>query len=412
MIWLTSGLGLMLCIVLVFLFKWANQFVALYQVSETATNTDYTPHVGVILALRGADPFLEKSLRGLMSLEYPSHEIRIIIDSATDPAFAVVDRVHRDLAAQNVTVEILIVDQATSSLKNAALIQGIRGCSDRCEAYAWLDSDTVPHPQWLKDLMAPLHAESVGATCGIRWYAPPTATLANYVRHIWNTAAVNQMVAFEIGWGGAFAIRKSVYQEAGLESKWSRALVEDTLAANEILLQGRHIQFVANCTMSNPESASMGWCVKFVTRQLQGLRYYHSAWTNVCLFGMFSGAALVGTAVAIPLALLNHDSASAAISTFSLIGFGLVAVWLMNRSERCVYNHLGSRAAGGCSHPLMLIVAAPLTQLVHFIALIRVSMLSQVSWRGIHYIIRSGHEITRTNYQPFVAEHDIGQQSL
>lgn len=412
MIWLTTGLGSMLVIVLVFLFKWANQFVALYQVSETATNTDYTPHVGVILALRGADPFLEKSLRGLMSLEYPSHEIRIIVDSAVDPAFAVVDRVHRDIAAENVAVEILIVDQATSSLKNSALIQGIKGCSDRCEAYAWLDSDTVPHAGWLNDLIAPLHSKNVGATCGIRWYSPPTTTLANYVRHIWNTAAVNQMVAFEIGWGGAFAIRKSLYQEAGLESKWSRALVEDTLASNEILLRGRHVKFVANCTMSNPESASMGWCVKFVTRQLQGLRYYHNAWSSVCLFGMFSGAALVGSAVTVPLALMNHDYLSAGISATSLIVFGTVAGWLMQRSERCVNTHLGLGAVGTCSHPLMLIVAAPLTQVVHFIALIRVSVLSHVTWRGIHYHIRSGHEITRKNYEPFVAENDTGQRSL
>ncbi len=120
----------------------------------------------------------------------------------------------------------------------------------------------------------------------------------------------------------------------------------------------------------------------------------------------------VGSAVTVPLALMNHDYLSAGISATSLIVFGTVAGWLMQRSERCVNTHLGLGAVGTCSHPLMLIVAAPLTQVVHFIALIRVSVLSHVTWRGIHYHIRSGHEITRKNYEPFVAENDTGQRSL
>lgn len=409
---LTCTLALLLLIILAVQVKWANRFVELYDVRTETDEAPYLPHVGVIMSLRGADPFLEDSLRGLMSLDYPSHEIRIIIDSQVDPAWAVVDRVRRQMGAGNLDIEILNVCQETSSLKNSALIQGINGCSDRCEAYAWLDSDTVPYAGWLTDLVAPLKDEKIGAACGIRWYAPPTNTLANYVRHIWNSAAVLQMVAYEIGWGGAFAIRKSVYKEVELEHKWCRALVEDTLASNEVLLGGRRVEFVAACTMPNPENASLSWCVKFVTRQLQGLRYYHDAWRLVLLFGVLSGAVLLGNAIMIPWALLAQDYLSAGISASVFLVFGVIAGWLMNRSERRVNEYLGDRAVGDYSRPLRLILAAPVAQVVHLVALVRAYVLSDVTWRGIRYHIRSGMEIRRTNYAPYVPETDIVQHSL
>jgi len=402
MLILSLSLAALLLLVLAVHVWWASQFVSLYRKAPMPQESHDSSHVGVIMSLRGADPFLEDSLRGLMSLDHPSHEIRIIVDHENDPALAIVERLLRETKAKNVDIEILNVCQCTSSLKNSALIQGIKGCSSRCEAFAWLDSDTVPHARWLKDLIAPLQNETIGAACGIRWYAPPTTTIANYVRHIWNSGAVLQMVAFDIGWGGAFAIRKAVYEEAELERKWSRALVEDTLASNEMLLGGRRLAFVAACTMPNPESASLGWCVSFVTRQLQGLRYYHDAWRRVMAFGLFSGVALVGNAVMLPLALISQDHVSAGISSLTLATFGMVAGWLIYRSEREVELFLQDRAVGGRSLPLML--AAPFAQLIHLVALVRAYTCTDVTWRGIRYKIRSGTDITRTNYAPYVAE--------
>lgn len=405
-------LAVLLLLMLAVQVRWANHFVSLYAAPAPLRSMETCPHVGVVLSLRGADPFLENCLRGVLSLDYPAHEIRIIIDSDQDPALLVVSRVLKQYRAENVTVEILNVWQQTSSLKNSALIQGIQGCSDKCSVYAWLDSDTVPSPEWLTALVAPLQDDSVGAACGIRWYAPPSRTLGNYVRHLWNSAAVLQMVAFEIGWGGAFAIRRSVYEEASLEQKWGRALVEDTLASNEVLVGGRHVRFVAECTMSNPESATLAWCVSFVTRQLQGLRYYHSAWKTVLMFGLISGAVLVGNLTVLAVSVANQAWLAAGIITTTLAVFAAVAGWLMNRSERLVNRFLQNRTAGTISSPVMLMLAAPVTQIVHLVALIRAFVLSDVTWRGIRYQIRSGQDVTRTNYAPYAAETDAVQHSL
>ena len=383
---------------------WANQFVNLYRNSHRPQKDIQYPHVGVIMSLRGADPFLEESLRGLMSLDYPSHEIQIIVDSEIDPACDIVNRVYQDMNCDNVNIEILNVSQQTSSLKNSALIQGITACSNACEAYAWLDSDTVPYPSWLKDVIAPLNNDNVGVACGIRWYAPPTHTIANYVRHIWNSAAVLQMVVFGIGWGGAFAIRRDVYEKAELADKWSRALVEDTLASSEVLAEGKRVEFVAAATMPNSESATFPWCVRFITRQLQGLRYYHSAWTTVMIFGLLSGSVLVLDTMLSVVALAQRDFLSAGIGFAALATFGIVAGWLMIRSEKQVNRHLQDRSVGTLSSPVKLMIAAPVTQVVHLLALVRAYVLTDVTWRGIHYEIRSGMDVTRTNYSPYQTE--------
>jgi len=412
MIIASSAAVVLLLVVVVAQVKWANNFVRLYD-RRTARPAEFEfPHVGVILPLRGADPFLEDCLRGVMSLEYPSHEIRIIIDSRVDPAVVVVDRIRNELNAANVQVEVLNLCQETSSLKNAALVQGIHGCSSQCEVFAWLDSDTVPHANWLRDLVAPLRDESIAVTCGVRWYAPPSNTLANYVRHIWNSGAVLQMVAFSIGWGGAFAIRKAIVEKLDLQEKWCRALVEDTLASNEVLLDGKRIAFVAECTMANPESTSLKWCLSFVTRQLQGLRYYHRAWRTVLWFGLFSGCVLLVNLSLLLYGLLFDDLLCAALCGGGVVTFGVVTGWLMHRSERCVNAFIGDRAVGDYSLPLMLILAAPMTQIIHLIALVRACALRCVTWRGIRYQIHSGLNIKRTNYVPHLSETETPRHSL
>jgi hypothetical protein len=404
---LSLSLATPLLLVLLVQVKWTEQFLRLYRSPAILQSGSTNPHVGIIMSLRGADPFLECSLRGLMSLDYPSHEIRIVVDSEIDPAFKIVDRVHRELAASHVVLEILDVCQHTASLKNSALVQGINGCSSRCEVYAWVDADTVPDPGWLRALVAPLQEDSVGAACGIRWYAPPTTTVANYVRHIWNSAAVIQMVAHGIGWGGAFAIRKTVYEELKLEEKWERALFEDTLASNEVLLRGRRMAFVPACTMPNAESATMKWCTNFVTRQLQGLRYYHGAWRQVLGFGLFSGVVLLGNIAMVPWALMNRDFVSAGIGLSVILTFGVTIGWLMQYVEREVDSLLGDRSIGNGSRPLMLALAAPITQVIHLIALVRAYMQRNVNWRGIDYEVRSGMDIVRRNYSPYAHEKQL-----
>lgn len=149
-----------------------------------------------------------------------------------------------------------------------------------------------------------------------------------------------------------------------------------------------------------------------MTRQLQGLRYYHDAWRTVLLFGLFSGFVLLANAVLVPWSLIASDAVSAMISGTALATFGIVCAGLVYRSESRVNAYLGQRSVGTYSLPIMLAIAAPAAQVVHMIALVRAYVLSDVTWRGIRYRIRSGMDITRTNYAPYKAETDLLKHSL
>ena len=46
----------------------------------------------MILSLRGADPSLEACVKGLLAQDYPAYRAHIVIDSAEDPAQAVIAR--------------------------------------------------------------------------------------------------------------------------------------------------------------------------------------------------------------------------------------------------------------------------------------------------------------------------------
>lgn len=415
---LTVAVVLSLCLLIVLILQvyWSNQFVGLYRQiparMPAPVPDEALPHVGVVLSLRGADPFLRDCLRGLFALDYPSFEIRIIVDNEADAALPIVREMVQQGQANHVTVELLNVCQATSSLKNAALVQAIDGCSDRCTVYAWLDSDTIPYPNWLRDLCAPLKDDSVGAACGIRWYAPPSNTLANHVRHLWNSAALLQMQAFSIGWGGAFAITRSFCDTAGLKEKWRRALVEDTLTSSEVLKTGKSVRFVAAATMPNAESTSLAGCISFVTRQLQSLMYYHHAWRRVVSFGLFGGV-IVGTMPALAAAALVQGDAATLILILSSLGvFGGVLGWLMHRGEKVVREALRQRYELPLSHWMMLVAAAPVTQVIHLLALCRALLTSEVTWRGITYRIRSGLDINRLNYSAYFPSTSAGAESI
>ena len=122
------------------------------------------------------------------------------------------------------------------------------------------------------------------------------------------------------------------------------------------------------------------------------------------IFGLLSGSVLVLDTMLSVVALAQRDFLSAGIGFAALATFGIVAGWLMIRSEKQVNRHLRDRSVGTLSSPIKLMIAAPVTQVVHLLALVRAYVLTDVTWRGIHYEIRSGMDVTRTNYSPYQTE--------
>lgn len=406
MLWFQCSASLVLILLTLIQIHWANLFVALFRRRWPNTDDSQLPHLGVALSLRGADPFLKDCLQGLMTQDYPSHEIRIVLDSQSDPALPVVEAVCNELSSKHVTVEFLDVCSDSCSLKNLALVQSISGMSDQCQAYVWLDSDTIPDRNWLRNMARPLINTDVGAVSGFRWYAPPEQTIANLVRHVWNAGASLQMMVFGIGWGGSFAIRRSIFDEGHIAEKWLQAMTEDTLASNVVLKSGCRIDFVSEATMVNCESTTFSACISFMTRQMQLLKFYHQCWPKVLWGGLLAGAALMSVIVLTTIAAIRLDPFRFTTGAATLLFATCAAIYLINRSERTISQQQGDRCKHIISSPVRLLMSIPSTLLIYSIALIRTYVVKHVRWRGIDYELRAGRSPLRRNYTPYATASD------
>jgi cellulose synthase/poly-beta-1,6-N-acetylglucosamine synthase-like glycosyltransferase len=103
-----------------------------------------------------------------------------------------------NLNQKHIIVSPLNVRYQTCSLKCSALIQAVSSLNDDCEVVALIDSDTVPHPRWLRELVLPLADRRIGLTAGNRWYVPIKDQWGSLARYLWNISAVLQMNFYTI----------------------------------------------------------------------------------------------------------------------------------------------------------------------------------------------------------------------
>ena len=127
----------------------------LYRFRGPALVDDACPRAAVILCVRGLDPFLPACLKGLLQQDYPDYDVWIVVDSTRDAAWPVVNELVQQSGKDNIHVLPLTRRIDTSSRKIAGILQAMLHLEDWHEIVAILDSDTIPHATWLRQLAAP-----------------------------------------------------------------------------------------------------------------------------------------------------------------------------------------------------------------------------------------------------------------
>lgn len=342
----------------------------------------------VVLCLRGSDPFLAQTIAAATAQDHPDYELRIVVDSEADPAWA---EVHSALAASpprcRVVVEPLAERPATSTLKCASLLQGLRDAERETAMVALLDADVVPPATWLRTLAAALAAPECGVATGNRWYAPPDGELGSWTRAGWNAGALVQMVSFGIPWGGTLALKSHLLESAGLREKWAAAFCEDTLLPAALARSKSRVSFVPPLIAVNRESITLEALVPWITRQLLTARLYHPAWPLVAAFGLSAPVAVVATLVALCLAAGRGDTSAlvglaACLVTF-LVSLPALFLWI----ERAVHRTVAGRLPLEPSSFAAAVRGTFTAQGVYGGAILRAMTLRSASWRGVTYAI-------------------------
>ncbi|HQU82058.1 MAG TPA: glycosyltransferase [Pyrinomonadaceae bacterium] len=244
---------------------------------ELAKNEiDFAPFVSIIAPCRGLDADLEENLRALFRQNFPKYEIVFAVDDERDEAVFVIKK----LIAENPQVSAkLIVAPKTkeSSQKVENLREAVLKVSDESEIFVFVDSDARPVENWLKNLIAPLKDEKIGAATGYRWFISKKRNLASELRVVWNASiasALGENVKSNFCWGGSMAMRREVFEKLEMREKW-RGTVSDDFAVTRAMKEAKlPIFFVPQALTASVEDCSFSELFEFTTRQMKITRVY------------------------------------------------------------------------------------------------------------------------------------------
>jgi cellulose synthase/poly-beta-1,6-N-acetylglucosamine synthase-like glycosyltransferase len=377
----------------------------------------WLPNTTIILSLRGADPFLPNCLEALLNQNYPAYSVHIIIDSREDEAWDIVDKTLYNFGGITpVKVSALKVKRPNCSLKCSALVQAIADLDKDCEVVAFVDADTLTHPNWLRELVAPLSNPKVGAATGNRWYVPDYQLWGSLTRYLGNIPMVVHMAIHNVPWGGTLAIKTQALKRSQLLEQWGQGLVEDVLVYQAMQEQGLSVQFVPSLIMLNQEQCSLLSYIVWLKRQLLCVRLYHPSWSLVVAHVMTTTLIPLLSVGLFLIAGVTYQWEATAWVAGGLCCYGLGQASLVLILERGVRQVLHKRMEImpeiSVIAMIKMLSAIPLTQLIFMWAVVSATTARCIDWRGITYEIKGPWNIRLLNYRPYRNSKSSAIQNL
>ncbi len=361
--------------------------------NESQGGSDNFPRAAIILCLRGFEEGIPDCLAELIGQNYPDYELHIAFDSPQDPAAQQVQDFFED---QNSKVQLHFFEPLPNcSYKCSGIVHTLSQLDEKFEVVAFCDGDAIVDDKWLRDLVLPMMNDSqIGATTGNRWFDPTDVSTGALVRKHWNAAAIVQMQAYDIAWGGTMAVRRNVIEKCGLIELWSKSFCEDTGLTEAIVDKGLRLHRVPNLIVENNETSTVLESFQWIARQLLTVRLHHKAWPLVMAHGLITGVATIAAPViAVGLFACGYFIAGRSVLIAWLV-YQVLNILLLMLIEYCNQEALGQRESA-VYHPTpkpplrWRILSLMMVQVLHPLAVIRAMRMESVTWRGIGYQIDS-----------------------
>jgi cellulose synthase/poly-beta-1,6-N-acetylglucosamine synthase-like glycosyltransferase len=363
---------------------------------------DFTPFVSVIAPGRGLEPGLEENFSALLQQQYPEFEILFVFETAEDPALDPIMRLldrHPKVNAQTV-----IAGAATDSGQKVHNLRvATTKVSEKCEVLVFVDSDARTGPNWLRQLIAPLADEQLGASSGYRWFVPLKGGLASRLRSIWNASVASALGADRsrnFCWGGSTAIRKSVFDELQIRDRW-RGTVSDDFTVTRVLQEAKlPIYFNPNCLVASIGDCDFHELLEFTTRQIKITRVYApQLWRPVLLGGFLFALTFFGGLGLLLWRIATAQSFALLLAVLSII-FLLGAAksfirWRVVRIPLTSYSRELNRDLSG------QILLWPVASLLYLYNAIVAGFSQRIVWRGITYELKSPTEAVIISRESF-----------
>ncbi|MDO4574509.1 MAG: glycosyltransferase family 2 protein [Planctomycetia bacterium] len=368
------------------------------------------PKVAVLLSLRGADPWLRKSLEGVLQQEYPRFEFFVATDSEEDSAMPILRKVREEHPDFPLHIQTLREYPTGCSLKCACLAQVLESLDDSFEIVAFIDGDVIPHPHWLRELVAPFADERVEFTTGYRWFDPVSLSLGAWVRYVWNLASYVHVYLNGIVWGGSFAVRRSTLKKLDLIGVWKQTVVEDTVTTHLARVHGCKIGFVPSNLMVCQENCTLSLAHRWAARQMLWIRLYSpTIWLRMVAMTLFLVLIHAATFYLLWISWVAENR-----EAFLWILSGLLFFWGATFGMTIRLEQIASKniqvfqprlRRKRVRDMLLFLISVPLTVASFSLGMFQTYRTRTIFWRGIEYSIRMAKHVSikRLNYHPYVS---------
>lgn len=352
------------------------------------------PPTSVVIPCKGDDGTLLENLESLVQQDHPDIEFVLVTATADDPACAAFTQLKMRQPQRRIRTVVAGIPTCCSQQNNNQ-VQGVAAADKRSQVLVIMDSDGQADRRFIANLIAPLSDPSVGAASGYRWYEPRWGSLADLLRTAWNAGGfvflINPQTSFV--WGGAMALRRSTYEQAGIASIWSKALSDDMTLSHQLKSMGLKLQFVPECIVVSRAPDTLVSAVRWTNRQTLVTRFYNMPfWMTAGIFhGLGNllgwGMLLVGLA-----ALLAGRGGLAGLVALAGGAAWLAHLWLFAALMAGPLDELlRPRGVALGARRWVLILVAPLASILQGINSINSCLTRDIHWAGITYRIEN-HE--------------------
>ncbi len=383
------------------------------------------PLATVIMPMKGLDPDLSASIDSLCAQSYPNYRLIFVVESEDDPAYALISD---DLSKrEGIDAQVMVAGVADGTVGQKVhnqlhVLNAIEPDADDAEYWVFADSDAVPGPGWLSDMIRPLDQTTRnGVTTGYRWLVPiaPAPGSASEAPDCQGTgkpsfwshlgSVVNGSVAcmlamdrFDHAWGGSMAMRVETARRGGLLECLEGVLTDDYPISRMCRELDLRVYFVRTCLVATPVAFRFGDLWNFAHRQYLLTRVYEPGVylaalgiTALYALGLFSASAWLAWQ-------------AARMSWLDCLGpaIAIVLVFLVNQVRASYRRRLVERAFGQETLNKLRTTLridrwlTPVSMLMHMMFILRAGVGRSMVWRGFKYVIRGRKSVTRVELKP------------
>jgi hypothetical protein len=371
---------------------WVFGLVALVVAGDTARRildkeTSPQPpqeNTALILPCRGVDPEFPSFLEALAGQSLAKYQLVFVVADPDDAAVPLI----QDFQAKHAGLAKLVAYPPPPGYtgKIANMLGGVESIAGEDYAYLiFLDSDTVPDPEFAAHLIAPLVRNEALLTTGARVLVPQEETLAQWVASLWLLSSLPGVARPQWGsaWGGAMAIRAGDAKRLDVAGIWKNAFSDDHTLSRAVREDGGRIAFASHCLVTIPIHYDWPDLLDFLVRQLVTIRVHDfRLWllTWVMVYPLL--LLLVGLGQ-----MLGGQHLGAGL-TFSALLPLVFAYYIINET---IWKRLQLPAIHFRKRPILQQAGALAALiLVHPVAMVRSALLRDFVWRGRRYVIQNG----------------------